>query len=107
MATLNKVALGLFASAKLFGMIGVCLGFGGGIYHTLGGFFLAVAFVFIFSAVTCSIIQASRDKKRFSNEDLSDAKTKRLVQMKTELEQEIKALEDRRSALQGLLVRRG
>lgn len=107
MAPLNKAALGLFASAKLSGMIGVCLGFGEGIYHTLGGAFLTVAFIFIFSAVACSMVQASRDKKKFSIEDLSEAKTKRLARMKAELEQEIQTLEDRRSMLQGLMVRRG
>ena len=106
MATLNKVAISFFITAKLFGMTGVCLGFADNKYHTVGGYLLSFAFVFIFFAVLCSIIQTSIDKKKFELEDSATSKTKKLAQMKAELEREIKDLEDRRDALQKIILRK-
>jgi len=106
MATLNKVAISFFAVAKMFGMIGVCLGFADKKYHTIGGYLLSFAFAFIFLAVVCSIIQTSIDKKKFDLEDSAISKTKKLVQIKAGLEREIKELEERRQALQKIILRK-
>jgi hypothetical protein len=66
MQTLNKVAIGFFVFAKIFGFLGVCLGFlGRKDYRSIGGRFLSLAMISIFSSVTCSLIQSRKDEKPF------------------------------------------
>ena len=106
MAPLNKVALASFATGKLSGMVGVCLGFCGPQYHVLGGYLLGVAFVLIFSAVGCGVVQLRRDKLKFEGEDSESLRLRTLARMRSELEDNIRELESRRDDLQKLLIRR-
>lgn len=107
MQTLNKVAIGLFVFAKIFGFLGVCLGFLGKDYHSIGGCFLSLAMISIFSSVTCSLIQSRKDEKTFSKEDEENKKVKDFIKTKFELQEEIKELEEKRNALRNLMVKKG
>lgn len=107
MQTLNKVAIGLFIVAKIFGFLGVCLGFIGKDYHSIGGYFLSLAMISIFSSVTCSLIQSTKDEKIFSKEDEENKNMKDFIKTKLELQQEIRELEEKRNALRNLMVKKG
>lgn len=106
MAPLNKVAFGTFVAAKVAGFLGVILGFGEE-YRMFGGYFLWGAFGFIATSITCAIVQSSIDKKKFAVEDESESHLRRLANVKAKLEDEIKELESRRAAVNGLMIRRG
>lgn len=107
MQTLNKVSVALFVVAKIFGFLGVCLGFLGKDYHSTGGYFLSLAMISIFSSITCSLIQSSKDEKIFSKEDEENKKMKDFIKTKFELQEEIRELEEKRNALRNLMVKKG
>ena len=106
MSGLNKASLGFFVLAKLCGMFGVGLGFCGPEYRTAGGFLLAAAFGFIFSAVCCSLLQSRRDRETFGEQDIESARIREMKLAKAELEEEIKELELHREALRNMILRR-
>ena len=106
MAAFNKAALSFLIIAKFFGLIGVAMGFLQD-YHRFGGYFLGAAFCAITISITCAVIQTSRDKQIFSNEDEERRRINSIVEMKKKLENEIRSLEDKRNALMGLEIRRG
>jgi hypothetical protein len=103
---LNKLALSLFVVGKISGMVGVCLGFCDATYHLLGGIFLVAAFVFVFSAVGCSLVQLGHDKKRFDKEDQEHARLREIKNIKSNLEKEIKELQFQHEALKVMLFKR-
>jgi Na+/melibiose symporter-like transporter len=104
MTFLNKVSLGLFFCAKMSGLVGVILGFAGPEVHKLGTYILGLAFVFIFSSIVCSLIQFSKDEKRFSVIDEENRQVKKLLQKKAELENQLKDLEFKKENLKKLLM---
>lgn len=106
MATFNKLALFCLVIAKFFGLIGVAMGFMQD-YHRFGGYFLSAAFCAITVSITSALIQTSRDRKIFSNEDEERRRLNSIVEIKKKLEDEIRSLEDKRNALMSLEVRRG
>lgn len=65
----HVLALVGFLFAKLFGMFGFFLGFGGGEMRTLGGVFIGLAIVAIFFSIGMSLIQTRADALRFAEED--------------------------------------
>lgn len=107
MARLNRVALAFFIVAKITGLIGVSLGFVDKIYHQIGMWFLVVAFISIFLAISCSMLQMSKDNIRFSKEDELTKNFKNMSATMTKLQAEIQNLEARKEALKNLMIRRG
>jgi len=107
MQALNKAAIALFIVAKILGLSGVCMGFLGKDYHAIGGYFLSLAMISIFSSVTCSLMQTKKDKKIFLKEDEENKKMKSLEKMKLELKEEIKCLEEKRNSLTNLMLKKG
>jgi len=107
MTSMSWAAIIFFILAKVFGMIGVCLGFMGPEYHTMGGVLLGTAIVSIFTSVGCSFVQMSKDKKNFESEDMGVRRVRQLADMRFELEEEIRELESRKSALKNLMFRKG
>lgn len=106
MAPMNKAAFACFGLAKIFGFVGVVLGFGDVSTHALGGYFLVLAFVMIGVSVTFALVQSARDKKKFEQEDLLTSRTRKLASMKIELEEEVRQLQEQRKALQSLAIRK-
>lgn len=85
----------------------MCLGFLGPEYHQLGGYLLVAALVSIFTSVGFSLVQMSRDKKKFESEDVETKRVRALASMRLELEEEIKELESHKEALKSLMFRKG
>ena len=54
MTPMSWASIIFFVLAKVFGMVGVCLGFLGPEYRTVGGILLGIAIVSIFTSVGCS-----------------------------------------------------
>ena len=106
MAVLNKAALLFLALGKLSGMIGVSLGFLQN-FHELGGYILGFAFFFISCSVVCVLLQTAKDRKAFELEDEEKERIKSFTNIKKNLQEEIRLLEDKRNALQNLQVQRG
>lgn len=106
MTVLNKIALILLLFGKFFGLFGVAMGFMDS-YHKWGGYFLIVAFVLVKSSIVCTLVQTMRDKEKFSIEDEENKKIKSISEIKRNLEQEIIRLEEKKSALMNLELRRG
>ncbi|NBP01858.1 MAG: hypothetical protein EBU90_17315 [Proteobacteria bacterium] len=104
---LNKVAITLFIIAKIFGLIGVSMGFMGSKTHTIGGYLLFFAIISIFGSIGCALFQTTKDKKKFSKEDEENARLNSFIRVKSTLEQEIKDLEERRMALENFLIKKG
>lgn len=105
MASLNKAAFMAFILAKIFGFMGVALGFSE-VYRSLGGVFLILAFVSIGISVACSILQSFKDRKSFAEEDLEKTKIKELLNNKNDLELKIKQLQEQHDAMHKLYVNR-
>lgn len=107
MTPMSWASIIFFVLAKVFGMVGVCLGFLGPEYRTVGGILLGIAIVSIFTPVGCSFVQMSKDKKNFESEDMGVRRVRQLADMRFELEEEIRELESRKSALKNLMFRKG
>lgn len=105
MSRLNKIALWMFLLAKLCGIIGIVLGFFSGNLRTFGGITLGFAFVFLVFSVSCSILQSSKEAKKFEDEDKEKSILRDLTNKRKELENELKDLEARRTALLSFSVR--
>lgn len=82
----HKVSLYSFVLAKLCGMLGVALGFGGTGLRDIGGFVLAIAFFFIFVSIMSSVSQLTIDKQNFEAQDP-------IIKRNRELKAELKLLE--------------
>jgi|688.fasta_scaffold689022_2 hypothetical protein len=104
LSQLNKAALAFFLVAKVFGLIGISLGFIGGEYLHIGGFALGMSLISIFSAITCGLVQTSKDKQKFQIEDDAQGKLKKLNEAKARLEKEIEDLEAQKSAVRKFLM---
>jgi|GEM_PF-2371561 len=114
LSPLNKVALVFFGLTKIFGFIGVCLGFSND-YQFFGGCFLILAFISISISITCATVQTTKDKIKFADEDIKKKEiasllnTKRALEdnIKKTLEEEIRLLEAKRNALTNYEIRKG
>lgn len=107
MSSLNKIALGMFLLAKLCGFIGIILGFFSGPGRFAGGIFLALAFICLILSVLCSVLQASKEAKKFEKEDEEKSTIRSLMNKRKELEDELKDLEARKNTLMSLSIRHG
>lgn len=105
MSSLNKAALAGLIFAKIFGLIGVALGFIEQ-YHSIGAYFLILAFIAISLSIVFSIMQGIKDKKSFMEEDEELDKIKMLNKKKKDLERQIKELEDQHNIVYKLKVTR-
>lgn len=107
MPRLNLTSILLITIAKLSGMIGVCVGFIDSEFRKTGGILLTIALISIFCSVSCSMIQLSRDKKRFDLEDQEKKEIRNLISTKRDLELKIKELESQKLAISQLIIRKG
>lgn len=106
MPSMNLAALVFFITAKLFGIVGVSLGFLGSEYLRVGGASLCVAFLMIFLSISCSLVQTSRDRKIFEKEDYENFSISSAQRQKMLLQEEIKELELKKKSLENFIVRR-
>lgn len=107
MSGLNLASIGFIITAKISGMLGVSIGFVDPSLRNVGGCLLSVAVISITCAVICSLIQTSKDKRRFDNEDFELNEIRKLTNTKRELQEKIKALELQRQAIDNLMIRKG
>ena len=103
---MNAAAVTFFVFAKVFGMVGVGLGFLGGGYLFVGGCCLSAAFISIFLSISCSLIQTVKDRKMFEKEDSEASAHRNAILQKQSIEEEIRELELKKKSLENFISRR-